>query len=186
MAPLRIYVAAPLPLLSQAREVSGMLRERGHAVVSTWHEGSPTVALEAVLSDKDRLEIAITCQNEISSCDALVLLYGPRTERHGSVAEAAFAAGLWRPVYAVAVTEDAVFPTLVLQGLVAHVPSQDRLVRALQQIAPTPGASSAIAERAATVDWIRSYASRLPAHKQLAISHIADEIERGSHLTSTK
>jgi len=39
-------------------------------------------------------------------------------------------------------------------------------------------------ERLLAIAWIRDHASRLPAHKQLAISHIADEIERGSHTTS--
>ena len=37
------------------------------------------------------------------------------------------------------------------------------------------------AERLLILAWIRDHASRLPAHKQLAASHIADEIARLSH-----
>ena len=39
-------------------------------------------------------------------------------------------------------------------------------------------------ERAAVVAWIRSYASRLPQHKQAAVSGIADALARGEHVTS--
>jgi len=49
-----------------------------------------------------------------------------------------------------------------------------------------PAPTTPTAERLLAIAWIRDHASRLPAHKQLAISHIADELERGSHLTSTK
>ena len=38
-------------------------------------------------------------------------------------------------------------------------------------------------ERTATVAWLRSYASRLPQHKQAAVSGIADAIGRGEHHT---
>jgi len=36
-------------------------------------------------------------------------------------------------------------------------------------------------ERALVIAWIRELAARLPPHKQLAASHIADEIARLSH-----
>ena len=50
-------------------------------------------------------------------------------------------------------------------------------------VAITLGAleSGATYERLRAVAWIRDQASRLPQHKQLAISHIADELERLSH-----
>jgi len=49
-------------------------------------------------------------------------------------------------------------------------------------VIPSPEAcATPTAERLLAIAWIRDHASRLPAHKQLAASHIADEIARLSH-----
>lgn len=117
----RIYVAAPLTLLAEARTMAERLIAAGHVVVSTWHVGSPTVAQEAGMDAADRMDLADTCVDEIYSSDALVLLYGPLTSRHGSVFEAGLAAGSGIRVFAVPATPDAVLPTILLwAGGVGH------------------------------------------------------------------
>ena len=109
----RIYIAAPLPLLAHAQELAAYLR-RTHEVVSTWHDGSPTVAEDTALSSAEAAALARRCVSEVLSCDTLVLLYGPETTRHGSVFEAGIALGAGKRVVALNTGADAVLPTVLL------------------------------------------------------------------------
>lgn len=110
----RVYVAAPLPLIADARAMARRLATAGHRVTSSWHDGNPAVELEAAMAVPDRMALADTCVGEVLSSDALVLLYGPETTRHGSVFEAGVAYGASIRVIAVATSERAVLPTALL------------------------------------------------------------------------
>ena len=110
----RIYVAAPLTLLAEARTMAARLTAAGHVVVSTWHAGEPTIAEEAGLSLDAQTQIATQCLGEIERADALVLLYGGPTDRHGSFLETGYALGRWLPVVAVR-TSDFALPTILLR-----------------------------------------------------------------------
>lgn len=89
---LRVYVASALTLKARAQRVAAALREAGIAVCSSWHaQSSATVEAERQLSDADRAEIADLCRAEVRSCDVLVIILGPPTDRHGSFAEAELA-----------------------------------------------------------------------------------------------
>jgi nucleoside 2-deoxyribosyltransferase len=94
-----VYIAAPLTLRERALTLAGWLREAGVFVSSTWHASErATVAAELALSEQDQDEIAEQCLREIARSTHVALLCGPRTDRHGNVAEAAYAAGLGLPV----------------------------------------------------------------------------------------
>ena len=96
-----IYVAASLPLKTQAQELAAVLRSAGHDVVSTWHgQSAATVEAERRLTDKERAEIAEQCRAEIRTCDVLVIILGPPTTRHGSFVEAEFVRHIGRRVIA--------------------------------------------------------------------------------------
>jgi len=117
----RVYVAAPLPLIADARAMARRLATAGHRVTSSWHDGNPTVEIEAAMAPADLMELADTCVGEVLSSSALVLLYGPETTRHGSVFEAGIAYGVGLRVIAVATSERAVLPTALLwAGGVIH------------------------------------------------------------------
>lgn len=123
-----VYIAAPLPLRARALELAGWLREAGVFVSSTWHASErATVAVEAALSEQDQDEIAEQCLREIARSTHVALLCGPPTDRHGNVAEAAYAAGLGLPVLA-CVLSDGVLPTLVLRPLVTVVRDEAELL----------------------------------------------------------
>ena len=120
----RIYIAAPLPLLDVAKSVAADLRKRGFAIVSTWHKGTPTVAIENAMGAEARHEIARQCAGEVFRADALVLLYGPETSRHGSILETGVALGRGLPVVPIAATADAVLPTILLSAFLrCHRPA---------------------------------------------------------------
>lgn len=114
--PIVVYIAAPLPLLPEARWLAPLLRAEGIAVVSSWHEGKATIEAENAMSQTERDEVAAICLAEVRACSVLALIYGPATERHGSVYEAATAAALGKPVVAIPVDKDAVLPTILLRG----------------------------------------------------------------------
>lgn len=110
----RIYVAAPLPLLENAKTAARWLREQDFTVVSTWHLGRPTVEQERAMEPEDRQTLARQCAGELFRADALVLLYGPESTRHGSVLEAGVALGRGLPVVPVATERTAPLPTILL------------------------------------------------------------------------
>lgn len=120
----RIYIAATLPLLPQVKELAYGLRAEGLEVVSTWHVGWPTVGAEKCLSVERVEQVAAQCFADIDKADALVLLYGGPTERHGSFVELGYAMGCRKPVVAVAV---GLFPLPTILFLDARVrrPSLD-------------------------------------------------------------
>ena len=99
----RIYIAATLPLLPQVKALADGLRECGLEVVSTWHEGAPSVDAEERMPVERQAEIAAQCFAEVDGADALVLLYGGPTERHGSFVELGYALGKGKGVVAIAV-----------------------------------------------------------------------------------
>lgn len=110
----RIYIAAPLPLLAHAQELAAYLHNT-HEVVSTWHEGSPTVAQDAALTSAEAAALARKCVSEVLASDTLVLLYGPETTRHGSVFEAGVAFGASKRLVALSVGPNVVLPTVLLR-----------------------------------------------------------------------
>lgn len=84
-----IYVAASLPLKTQAQELAAVLRSAGHDVVSTWHEqDDATVDAERRLSFAELRAVGRSCMREIAECDALVIVVGPKSLRRGSWIEA--------------------------------------------------------------------------------------------------
>ena len=124
----RVYVAAPLPLIADARAMARRLVAAGHRVTSSWHDGNPTVEIEAAMAPADLMELADACEGEVLASSALVLLYGPETTRHGSVFEAGIACGVGLRVIAVATSERAVLPTALLwAGGVIHCGLDDVL-----------------------------------------------------------
>ena len=124
----RVYVAAPLPLLADAKSMAARLSAAGHTVVSTWHRGEPTVEIEAEQSAPRHMETADACIEDLLGAEVLILLYGPETTRHGSVFEAGYALGQGCTVVACSVTPDAVLPTILLwAGGVKHCDVSDVL-----------------------------------------------------------
>lgn len=122
--PAHVYIAAPLHLLSVARFVAGQLRERGMRVVSEWHTGTPSEEGEATLSTVEQGEIATGCLQEIDHADAVLVLYGEQTHRHGHALEAGYAMARGALVVAAPVSGSAVLPTLLLRHpSVAHCES---------------------------------------------------------------
>ena len=97
----RVYIAATLPLLPQVKALADGLRECGLEVVSSWHEGEPTIEAEERLGVRLQEEIAARCFREIDKADALVLLFGSPTERHGSFVELGYALGQQKPTVAI-------------------------------------------------------------------------------------
>lgn len=89
---MNVYVASALPLKARAQRVAAELREAGIRVVSSWHaQSTATVEAERKLTDEERAEIAEQCRGEIRQCDALAIILGPPTTRHGSFCEAEYA-----------------------------------------------------------------------------------------------
>ena len=109
----RIYVAAPLHHLAEAKAMAARLTAAGQTIVSTWHAGEPTVAGEAGLTVPDYMAVADTCVSEVLASDTLVLLYGAETTRHGSVFECGIAYGDGMRIVTCALTPDAVLPTIL-------------------------------------------------------------------------
>lgn len=97
----RVYIAATLPLLPFVKELANGLRERGLEVVSTWHEGEPSVEAERRMGGAQAASVASQCFADIDEADALVLLYGEPTERHGSFVELGYALGKGKAVLSV-------------------------------------------------------------------------------------
>jgi len=96
-----VYVASALTLRARARSVAAELREAGIRVCSSWHaQSTATVEAERRLTDEERAEIAEQCRGEIRQCDALVIILGPPTTRHGSFCEAELARHLGKRVVA--------------------------------------------------------------------------------------
>lgn len=119
----RTYIAAPLTLLTEARAAAELVHSWGHDIVSTWHVGEATIALERTMSDADVGALGDRCLAEVGRCNTLVLLYGPRVMRSGNVLEAGFALGRGTLVIAVPVTRDAEIPTRMLHGRgIQHLP----------------------------------------------------------------
>ena len=112
----RVYVAAPLPHLAAAKTVATLARAAGLEVVSTWHEGTPTVEEEARLAEGTSALVARDCKLEVCDCDVLVLLYGRATERHGSVYEAGYADALGKGLVLLRTSTHAKLPTILLLG----------------------------------------------------------------------
>lgn len=114
---VHVYIAAPLTLLRDAKRAAALLAEDQECeVVSSWHAGAPTVEAERALSPDEATELAERCLREVERCDVLLLLYGPPTDRHGSIWEAAWAARAGRAVCAVAARERAKLPTILLRA----------------------------------------------------------------------
>lgn len=111
---MKVYIAASLFLLPYAKHLAEGLLGQGIEVVSTWHGGEPTPAQERGMDPTERTALAQQCFAEIDSADALVLLYGGPTDRHGSFLETGYALGLGLPVVAVR-TGAFALPTLLLQ-----------------------------------------------------------------------
>lgn len=111
----RVYIAAMLPLLDEAKMLADGLCGEGLDVVSTWHNGAPTVAEEEAQGIEAQAETAERCLAEVNQADVLVLLYGVPTSRHGSFAEAFYALGLGKPVVAIP-TAAYPLPTILLLG----------------------------------------------------------------------
>ena len=110
----RVYIAATLTLLPKVKELADGLRAEGIEVVSTWHEGTPSVEAEEVMSVDRQTEIAAQCFREIDGADALVLLFGGPTERHGSFVELGYALGKGKRIVAVA-ADFFLLPTILLR-----------------------------------------------------------------------
>jgi len=120
----RIYVAAPLPLLAEAKIAAAWLLAEGYTVASSWHAGSPTVEAERAADPEALQEAARTCAAELFRIDVLVLLTGPETTRHGSVLEAGVALGRGLPVVVVQTTKGAPLPTILLPAFLrCHLPA---------------------------------------------------------------
>lgn len=120
----RVYIAAPLPLLPFVKALADGLRECGLEVVSTWHEGAPSVDAEERMPVERQAEIAAQCFAEVDGADALVLLYGEPTERHGSFVEMGYALGRGKPTVAIAAGLFPLPTILLLDGRV-RCPSLD-------------------------------------------------------------
>lgn len=112
----RVYIAATLPLLDDAKKVAARLEAGGHEVVSTWHRGNPTIKSELAQDAMVHMATAETCVNEVFSAGALVLLYGPKSARHGSIFEAGIAFGAGLRVVACSLLPGAALPTILLQA----------------------------------------------------------------------
>ena len=120
----RIYIAATLPLLPFVKELADGLRAEGLEVVSSWHEGEPTIEAEGVMSVDRQTEIAAQCFGDIDKADALVLLFGEPTERHGSFVELGYALGRGKPTVAISAGLFPLPTILLLDGRV-RCPSLD-------------------------------------------------------------
>lgn len=97
---MSVYIAASLPLLSFAKILAEGLSEEGIDVVSTWHEGEPTIEKERTMSAAEAHDLAWGCFCEIDNADALVLLYDGG-DRKGSFVETGYALGRDKRVLAV-------------------------------------------------------------------------------------
>lgn len=113
---MRVYIAASLQLLPYAKHLAEGLAGEGIEVASTWHGGEPTPARERGMDPTERAALAQQCFREIDSADALVLLYGGPTERHGSFLETGYALGRGK-VVRVFSTGSHDMPTILLSGL---------------------------------------------------------------------
>lgn len=81
---LNIYVAAPWDMKSQARTMSLLLKNAGHAVTSTWlnePDGNHSAIGHHLVSDLET--IAQQDVDDLDAADTLVLLSGGRTPRVG-------------------------------------------------------------------------------------------------------
>jgi nucleoside 2-deoxyribosyltransferase len=136
--PHRIYVAAPLPLLHDAREAAAFLTKAGLTVTSSWHAlaDDPTPEKEHVMARAEQSRLANTCLSEIDDSDALLLLVGPRSDRCGNVGEAFFAAGRGLHVFVLQHRADAVLPTILLTSDLFHKPTLIDLVVAMLSYVP--------------------------------------------------
>lgn len=95
-----VYVAAPLTLLAQAKDfVAELERNALLRVCSSWHRGEPTVEEDQRHLRNEWSPLGDTCLQEIDRADALVLLYGPPTDRKGNVFEAGYALGRNKAVF---------------------------------------------------------------------------------------
>lgn len=112
----RVYVAAPLPLLDEAKKAAVWLRAEGYWVSSSWHAGDPTVESERAAEPEDLQEMARTCAAELFRTDVLVLLIGTETTRHGSILEAGVALGRGLPIVVVGTCAGALLPTVLLSA----------------------------------------------------------------------
>lgn len=128
----RVYVAAPLPLIDVARDVARTLLLARHHVTSTWHVGSPTVESELLDTETANRATAETCLRDVLHSDALVLLYGPETTRHGSILEVGYALGLGLDVIAVPVGQAAALPTILLRHRAVHHSTLSDICEALR------------------------------------------------------
>ena len=121
---MRVYIAASLPLLSFAKIAAEGLANEGFSITSTWHEGEPSISFERAMSHDEHRHLANRCLDEIGDADALVLLYGGESTRHGSYLETGYAMGLGKPVVAVAVARSPL-PTILLLADDVSVSEQD-------------------------------------------------------------
>lgn len=113
---MKVYIAASLYLLPYAKHLADGLTGERIEVVSTWHGGEPTPAQERGMDPTERAALAHQCFREIDSADALVLLYGGPTDRHGSFLETGYALGRGK-VVRVFSTGSFDMPTVLLSGL---------------------------------------------------------------------
>lgn len=110
---MNVYIAAALPLLSFAKILAEGLAEEDIEVVSTWHEGEPTIEQERTMSATEAHDLAWGCLSEIDDADALVLLYDGG-DRKGSFVETGYALGRDKQVLAVR-TGSFPLPTVLLR-----------------------------------------------------------------------
>lgn len=113
---MNVYIAGSLHLLPYAKHLAEGLAGESVEVVSTWHAGVPTAEQERGMDPTERTALAQRCFSEIDSADALVLLYGGPTERHGSFLETGYALGRGK-VVRVFSTGPYDLPTILLSGL---------------------------------------------------------------------
>jgi nucleoside 2-deoxyribosyltransferase len=134
-----IYIAAPLPLLSFARQLASVAKMQGLTVVSTWHTLDVTVEDDnRALAAKDAT-LGDTCFAEIDRAAAVLLVYGEATTRHGSIAEAGYAHGQRKPVLLYpfdAGDGPGVVPTALFYGRgFTHATTQKALLDAMSNLA---------------------------------------------------
>jgi nucleoside 2-deoxyribosyltransferase len=116
---MRWYIAAPLTLRAEAANLAVVLREQGNAIVSTWHDDPlSTVEYERACTDLRKVEIALEIREQIRSCDVMLVLVGPRSDRCGHCWEAGYGEGLGKDVRVFYSDLHAELPTILMLPLV--------------------------------------------------------------------
>lgn len=132
-----IYIAAPLFLLKQVKMRADVLQLLGWNIVSTWHQGAPTVAEDQAILRAADASLATQIVAELEAADALFLIYGPPNDRKGHCVEAGIAIGRKIRVYCVPSGPDAMLPTpLLLHPSIVALTDQHMLPLPRREDAP--------------------------------------------------